>query len=176
VNEYSAYQTFTTSTNSIKAAYVDLTTRANASASFSPSLTIVEAALKADLTGATRKYLATVCTDYFKPGGIITDPTPTYSAWSVVTGSTAPTAYSFYAGPTGIITAAQVNTWATKAATYTVDSATNEFTVNTPYISSGSTYNQDSTITDPFATVAGTKYKNWEIARDNGPGTINPQA
>jgi len=175
-NAYTAYQTFTTNTNSIKTAYADLITRATESASFSPSLAIVEAALKADLTGATRKYLASVCTDYFKPGGSATDPTPTYSAWSVVTGSTTPTQYSFYAGSNGVITASQVNTWATKAATYTVDSATNEFTVGTPYVASGSSYNQDTTITDPFATVTGTKYKNWEIARDNGPGTINPQA
>lgn len=173
---WTAYQTFTNDTNSVKTAYADLVTRATESATFSPSLTIVNAALKADLTGATRRYLATVCTDYFKPGGNVTDPTSTYSAWRVVTGATTPNAYSFYAGATGSITAAQVNTWATKAATYTVNSTTNDFTVGTPYVASGSIYNQDSTITDPYATVSGTKYKNWEIARDNGPGTINPQA
>lgn len=160
-----AYNQYTSDTRAIQAAYMDLLTRATATATATtPALSVVNAGLKADLTGATRRYLATVCTDYFKTP--TNDLTSTYSSWSVApSASAAPTAYSFYASG-GKITKAQVDTWAAKAADYTVDATTSEFTVGTPYLASGSTYMSDST----FSGV-----KNWEIARDNGPGTINPQ-
>ena len=176
--EKTAYDTYTSQINSIKTAYADITTKAAASLAGTPSTEIVEAALKADMTGATRKYLATVCPDYFKPGGVITNPTTVYTQWQIITGATAPAAgvYGFWAGATGVITAAAVNAWALKAARYTVDDTTNEFTVGAPYVATGSTYNSDTQITDPYATVTGTKYKNWEISRDNGPGTNNAQA
>lgn len=169
--EYAAFQTFTVDTNAIKTAYMDITTRATDSSSFSPSLEIVNAALKADLTGATRKYLAAVCPNYFKTPTGVTDPTTVYSNWRVVTGSTAPNTYSFYAGPNNTITASDVLTWAATAARYTVSDVTNEFTVDTPYVNTNSTYNNNSTFTNPD----GTFIKVWEIARDNGPGTKNPQ-
>lgn len=168
--EYAALQTYNNDQNSIQTAYVDLATKS--SDTTSPTLETVEAALKADLTGATRRYLATVCSGYFKtPGG---DPTTTYIGWSVQTGATAPTTYSFWANG-GKITAAQVNTWATKAVRYTVDQTTNDITTSSPYVATGSIWNVDTTTVDPNAAVSGTFYKNWEFARDNGPGTINGQ-
>jgi hypothetical protein len=171
VAEYSAFTQYTNDQNAIQAAYVDLFTRS--SDTTSPTLETVEAALKADLTGATRRYLSTVCPAYFKTPGY--DPTTTYSNWTVVPStSAAPTTYSFWANG-GKITAAQVNTWATKAVRYTVDQTTYETTTGTPYAATGSTWNADTTTVDPNATPAGTYYKNWEFARDNGPGTINGQ-
>lgn len=170
VAEYSALTQYNNDQNAIQAAYVDLFTRS--SDTTSPTTEVVEAALKADLTGATRRYLATVCPSYFKTAGY--DPTATYTAWTVQTGATAPTAYSFWASG-GKITAAQVNTWATKAVRYTVDQTTFETTTGAPYAATGSTWNTNTTTVDPNATTAGTFYQNWELARDNGPGTINPQ-
>jgi hypothetical protein len=174
--EYSALNRYNTDQNSIQLAYIELI--ANSSDTTSPALEVVEAALKADLTGATRRYLATVCPSYFKtPGG---DPTTTYTGWSVVPSSSpAPTAYSFWVSG-GKITAAQVNTWATKAVRYTVDQTINtgttgDITTGAPYVATGSTWNTDTTTVDPDATPTGTFYKNWEFARDNGPGTINGQ-
>lgn len=171
VAEYTALTQYNNDQNAIQAAYVDLFTRS--SDTTSPTTEVVEAALKADLTGATRRYLATVCPAYFKTKG--NDPTATYAAWTVVpSSSAAPTAYSFWANG-GKITAAQVNTWATKAVRYTVDQTTYETTTGTPYAATGSTWNANTTTVDPNATVAGTLYQNWELARDNGPGTVNPQ-
>jgi uncharacterized Fe-S cluster protein YjdI len=174
--EYTKYTQFVKDQNDIKTAYMDLLTRSTETTT--PTLEVVEAAMQADITGASRRYLTTVCPDYFKTPN--NDPTSTYSTWSVVTGATAPSAttYAFYAGATGKITAAMVNTWAGKAARYT--SATREkllngdepFMVGTPYVARDSTYNSNSTIAKPGGGV----YLNWEISRDNGPGTNNPQA
>jgi len=171
--EYSAYTQFVSDQNAIKTAYMDLITRSTENTT--PTLEIIEAGMQADITGASRRYLTSVCPGYFNtPNG---DPSSTYSSWSVVTGSTAPTAYSFYAGSTGKITAAMVNTWADKAARYTTPTSAQlltgvePFTLGLPYKATGSTYNSNSTIAKPGGGV----YLNWEIARDNGPGTINPQ-
>ena len=170
VTEYSALNRYNTDQNSIQLAYIELITYS--SDTTSPTLEVVEAALKADLTGATRRYLATICQSYFKTPGV--DLSSVYTGWSVQSGATAPSAYSFWVSG-GKITAAQVNTWATKAVRYTVDAVTNEMTTGAPYVATGSTWNTDSTTVDPNATPTGTFYKNWEFARDNGPGTINGQ-
>ena len=168
--EITAYGTYVTDSNNIQAAYADLVTKASVNSADAPTTEIVNAALKADITGATRKYLATVCPNYFKTSS--GDPTSTYSSWSVVTGATAPAAglYGFYASG-GKITKAAVDAWAAKAARYTTSDATNEFTVGTPYLASGSTYMTNTT----FTNSDGSFVKNWELMRDNGPGTNNPQ-
>jgi hypothetical protein len=155
--------------NDIKTAYMDLITKSTENTT--PTLEIVEAAMKADITGASRRYLASVCTDYFKTPNPSDDPTSIYSTWSVVTTAPSATTYAFYAGATGKITAAMVNTWAAKAARYETNQATLVFTLGTPYVSTGSTYNSNSSIAKP----GGGFFLNWEIARDNGPGTNNPQ-
>jgi hypothetical protein len=174
-SDVAAYTQFTNDQNAIQTAYTDLFTRS--SDTTTPTIEVVDAAFKADLTGATRRYLSTVCSNYFKTA--TTDPSATYSAWTVATGATAPTAYSFWAGATGKITAAMVTTWAAKAARYTsatdaqLTAGSEPYTVSTPFLASGSTYTQNSAISNP--AVAGTFYQNWEVSRDNGPGTINSQ-
>jgi hypothetical protein len=173
-SDVAAYTQFTNDQNAIQTAYVDLFT--NSSETTSPTIEMVDAAFKADLTGATRRYLSTVCSNYFQTA--TTNPSTTYSAWTVATGATAPTAYSFWAGATGKVTTAMVNTWAAKAARYTANDVSTSagldpYTVGTPYLATGSTYNQNSAIANPSAT--GTFYQNWEVSRDNGPGTINSQ-
>ena len=170
-NEYAAFGQFSNDQIAIQTAYMDLLARSDTSTT--PRLDVVEAALKADLTGATRRYLATVCPDYFKTP--TNNPTSTYLTWTTTATAPAASTYAFYAGATGKITAAMVNTWAAKAAQYTTNDITTgaePFTVDAPYVSTGSTYNANSTISNP----AGGFYKNWEIAKDNGPGTNNPQA
>lgn len=171
------YTQFTNDQNSINTAYVDLFTRS--SDTTSPTLEMVDAAFKADLTGATRRYLSNVCPNYFKPA-TGSDPSATYTAWRVVTGgTTAPTTYSFWAGATGKITDTAVNAWAATAARYTsatdaqLTTGSEPYTVSTPYLAAGSTYNQPSTIANPAS--AGTFYQNWEVSRDNGPGTYIKQ-
>jgi hypothetical protein len=168
--EQSAFNQYTTDTNAVQGAYADLFTRTT-----DPAATnILNAALKADLTGATRRYLSTVCSGYFKSNvnGTVSDPSTTFSGWTVKTagaGTTAPTTYSFWAGTTGKITQAAVDTWAAKAASYTVN-ANDDFVVGAP-LATTSTYNANSTIANP----AGGFYQNWEVALNNGPGTYIPQ-
>jgi hypothetical protein len=174
-SDVAAYTQFTNDQNAIQTAYVDLFTRS--SDTTSPTTEMVDAAFKADLTGATRRYLSTVCSNYFKTA--TNDPSTIYSEWRVATGATAPTVYSFWPGATGKVTAAMVTTWVAKAARYTsatdaqLQAGSEPYTVGSPYLASGSTYNQNSTIANPSAS--GTFYQNWEVSRDNGPGTINSQ-
>jgi len=168
--EQTIFNQYQTDINSIQGAYADLFTRTS-----DPAATVIlNAALKADLTGATRRYVSLICTGYFKSNvnGVVSDPSTTFSGWTVKTagaGTTAPTTYSFWAGTTGKITQAVVDTWAAKAASYTLN-ATDDFVVGAP-LTTTSTYNANSTITNP----AGGFYLNWEVSRDNGPGTYISQ-
>lgn len=168
--EQTIFNQYQTDINAIQGAYADLFTRTS-----DPTATnILNAALKADLTGATRRYVSSICTGYFKSNvnGVVSDPSTTFAGWTVKTagaGTTAPTTYSFWAGTTGKITQAMVDTWAAKAASYTVN-ATDDFVVGSALVTP-STYNANSTISNP----AGGFYLNWEVARDNGPGTYIPQ-
>lgn len=144
-------------------------------------LTLVQAARKADLTGATRKYLTTVCPSttsagFYTPAGYgttittnaatnastitddanVTYPDPVsdkYSSWT----TTANAGYGFDAAR---ITKANVIAWGLGAATIADNATTEPSTPLAP--ATGTKYSNKSTAQIP----------NWVIARDFGPGTI----
>lgn len=147
---------------------------------------IVRAARKADLTGATRKYLSTVCPATSAPGfytsadygmttttdasGLVTT-TPTagttypdpvsakYNQWNVYTATPSGTTltYGFYGG-TSFLTRAKIATWAVGAGVIGTDGTAPTAGI----IASGSKYSSASTSGIP----------NWVVARDFGPGTV----
>jgi hypothetical protein len=148
--------------------FTGLTDTAKASA-------IVSAARAADITGATQKYLATVCPGFYQPGDPAgSDPSPGYIAWSAAQGATAaatdPTANTtkhFWA-PFAGITDTAILTWAQYAAPVT-------FVVNTG-LSATNGYLNGITIagyTDKSTYTTGTNGENWRIAYANGPGTVS---
>lgn len=121
VDAYTTYKN--TDMASVASTYISLSGSAPSTSTTSiPSLTVVQAARKADLTGPTRKYLSTVCTDFYTlPDGSV-NPRSIYTAWAPT--STAPTtnptatatyrsgaSYGFYTG----VTAAHIITWAKRA-------------------------------------------------------------
>lgn len=144
-------------------------------------LTLVQAARKADLTGATRKYLTTVCPSttsagFYTPAGYgttittdaatnvatitdnanVTYPDPVsdkYSSWT----SAANAGYGF---DVARITKANVIAWGLGAATIAENAVTEPSTPLAP--ATGTKYSNKSTAQIP----------NWVIARDFGPGTI----
>lgn len=71
----------------------------------------VIAARKADISGATRKYIARICPSFYKPS-VGTDPTPGYASWTYVASGTPPTVGLLKTN----VTAANVSAWAEKAA------------------------------------------------------------
>ena len=106
-----AYKAYTEAMNTIQAQYAPALTRAqnNTFPVGSPATTggalggtalssadkvnIVTAARKADLAGATRKYLASVCPGFYAPGNPSdSDPTSTCTTWEVKTGGATPPA------------------------------------------------------------------------------------
>ena len=148
----------------------------------------VQAARKADLTGATRKYLATVCPATSGPGfytpsdyGVVTatdaagvstvtqttvnypDPvTSKYAEWRVYT--TAPGAaptYGFY-GDAAYLTRAKIAAWAIGAGMLTSSTSTDDVSEPTSgLLQTGSKYSGGAN-----------GIPNWVIARDFGPGTV----
>jgi hypothetical protein len=130
--------------------------------------TIVQAARRADITGATRQYLALSCpVFYLISSSSASDPSCSYASWtnSVPPASFSTTSYGFAPQrvqntPAGV---QNIMNWAQYAAVY--DSNGNP---TTPLISGTSLYNQTNP-SDPLGRTYG------QIARDFGPGTIlNP--
>ena len=149
---------------------------------------IVRAARKADLTGATRKYLSTVCPSTSGPGfytsadygmttttdasGLVTT-TPTagttypdpvsakYSQWNVYTAAPSGTTltYGFF-GDASFLTRAKIAAWAVGAGVLPTDGTTTAPTAG--MLASGSKYSSASSSGIP----------NWVVARDFGPGTV----
>jgi hypothetical protein len=172
-----AWTAYQENIRSIRSAYKSQVT---AGASEVTYLTVVQAARKADLTGATRKYLSAVCPStttagFYTPAGYgttittdaatgastitddatVTYPDPVsekYSSWT----SAANAGYGFDAAR---ITRANIEAWGVGAATI-ADNAVTEPT--TALVATGTKYSNKSTAQIP----------NWVIARDFGPGTI----
>lgn len=125
---------------------------------------ILRAARKADITGATRKYLAASCPGFYQAGtsGYV-DPTTAYLAWT--TSATTTTPYGFIVNN---VTPQNVLTWAKYAAAY----ATDGITTTGPLLpNSGSTlYNASQ-----FDSILGTNQTNYQYTQNYGPGTVlNP--
>jgi hypothetical protein len=181
-----AYTAYQTDIKNIQLAYVSTANRAAAGtfsgiADQAKANMIVSAARAADISGATQKYLATVCPGFYQPGDpTLSDPSPGYKLWTAVLGATGVTAdplvastqKHFWAPSTGITDAAILN-WAQYARTVT-------FVANTGL---SATYGYLSAAPNGVGNISGTTYtdksgnggsntENWRSAYVNGPGTF----
>lgn len=181
-----AYDAYQTDIKTIQLAYVQAANRA-AAGTFQgigdqiKANMIVSAARAADISGATQKYLATVCPGFYQPGDpTIPDPSTRYKLWTAVLGTAAVTAdpliassqTHFWAPSTGITDVA-ILTWAQYARTVTFVENTG-LTATTGYLSAsimvgGTTYSDKSGFLRTPALV-GTE--NWRNAYTSGPGTF----
>lgn len=109
------------------------------------------AARKADITIATRKYLATVCTGFYAPQSG-TDPGTTYQGYTLAPAST-------NGFDPSQITSANIATWAQYAAT---DPTVATSSLTTPLTTGSTSWTK--------ANAAG--LQNWQVARYAGPGTV----
>jgi hypothetical protein len=177
-----AYTAYQNDIKTIQLAYVSTANRAAAGTfagitDTTRASAIVSAARAADITGATQKYLATVCPGFYAPGDpakAAEDPSPGYKLWSAkseATDSVTGTQKHFYASSTGGITDAAVLTWAQYARPVTFTAGTG-LTATTGYLTSsimsgGTTYSDKSGMTGGTAGA-----ENWRLAYANGPGTF----
>jgi hypothetical protein len=188
-----AYDAYQSNIKLIQLAYLQAANRA-AAGTFSgisdttKAIAIVNAARSADLTGATQKYLATVCPGFYQPGDPgSNDPTTGYKNWSAditsasdTVATSAPTQKHFYAscggagttctGGSGGISDANILTWAQFArspVTFTTGSGLSATTalLNTSVVVGATTYQDKS-------ANGGTGTENWRTAYSNGPGTF----
>jgi hypothetical protein len=113
---------------------------------------MILAARKADMTGATRKYLASSCPNFYVSGDGLTNPTTTYSAWAIGNATN-----GFVAAN---VTATKIADWLMNAAV--IDSSGN---ATGPLVTGSTSWNKQD-----VAGAAGTP--NWKKARDAGPGTM----
>ena len=94
-----------------------------ATSSTSPSTDQIQLARKADITGATRKYLARRCPSFYVPSSG-TDPTSTYQAWTSSSAASKPSSGAGIHVPS--VTSENVKAWLPYAAkVYTSSAAVN---------------------------------------------------
>jgi hypothetical protein len=154
-----AYMAYKADIDAINAVYTPLISAAGQTY----SVNIMQAARKADFTGASRKYYATLCPDIYS-NATSTALTTQYMAWT----TTNPTTYGFQASR---VTPASIWQWAIHAGqpptvtdtTYTAPAAA---LITAPTTTFGSCTNSD------FLSLTN-GIPNWQIAADNGPGTVN---
>ena len=156
-----AYMAYKADIDAINAVYTPLISAAGQTY----SVNVIQAARKADFTGASRKYYATLCPDIYS-NAASTALTTQYLAWT--SAATASTAYGFQASR---VTPASIWQWSIHAGqnptvtdtTYTAPTAA---LITAPTTTFGSCSNSDFlSLTNGVA--------NWQIAADNGPGTVN---
>lgn len=113
---------------------------------------MILAARKADMTGATRKYLASACPKFYVSGDGLTDQTNTYKAWAIGNSTNGFVATN--------VTATKIADWLMNAAI--IDASGN---ATGPLVPGSTSWNKQD--------VAGTAgVPNWKKARDSGPGTM----
>jgi hypothetical protein len=170
-----AWTVYQTNIRAIRDAYTNEITAGASDAAYLP---IVQAARKADLTGATRQYLATACPSTTGPGFYTPADYGTSITTNVTTGqSTVTTTTVTYPDPVS----AKYSSWTSAAnAGYGFDRA-RITRANIEAWAIGAGVIADNAVS-PTAALAptGTKYTNvssagipnWVVARDFGPGTI----
>ena len=185
-----AYDNYQNDIKNIQLAYVSAANRAAAGTFAGVSDTtkagaLVSAARSADITGATRKYLATVCPGFYQPGNPASaDPatgTNGYLAWSVSTTVPAAGVPAFYApvvNSNATIADADILKWAQYAGSVTfvdgtgLSSAGGIITTGTAagQLGVASITTGGTTYTDK-STQGGTGTEYWRTAYVTGPGT-----
>lgn len=155
------YVTYAADIDAINAVYTPLIAAANQTY----SMNIIMAARKADFTGATRKYFAALCPDLYTTTSD-TASQALYAGWTRTANNG-----STYGWMASKVTLANIWEWAKYAGqpptiigtTYTPPTAP---LIGPPTVlaaCAGSLYN---------TTPAGSTVPNWQLAADNGPGTI----
>jgi hypothetical protein len=124
---------------------------------------IVRAARRADMTGATRRYLSRTCTNFYQPATTgLPDPTTIYQGWT-----TSGTTGSYRFDPANV-TMDKINSWAAYAGSPSANPPTQ------PLKSGTNTYTSSPPSSD-FVFVpeqTGVTFPYWALARDIGPGTV----
>ena len=155
------YNTYKADIDAINAKYTPLI----AAAGQTYSVSVIQAARKADFTGATRKYFATLCQDLYTTS---TDTTSQalYRGWT--SSATSSSAYGWNAAN---VTLDKIWEWAKYAGQAPTITGTTYTPPTAPLIGpttvlaacAGSLYN---------TTPTGSTVPNWQLAADNGPGTV----
>ena len=156
-----AYMAYKTDIDAINAVYTPLI----AAAGQTYSVNVMQAARKADFTGATRKYFATLCTDIYSSTSS-TALTTKYLGWT--SSAVAGTTYGFQGS---LVTKDRIWQWAIHAGqpptvTDTSYEAPQNALLTAPTTIFGSCNNSD------FADLTN-GVLNWQLAADNGPGTVD---
>jgi hypothetical protein len=136
------------------------------------SALIIQAARKADFTGATRRYLSVLCPDFYTNATSSTD-TIRYTNWS-----TSNTSYGFDSTK---VTKARIWEWA-KYAGIAPSTASGYAAPTSPLLASTpGALTKAGVTTCSFGTDGAVAWSNgawnanaaWQLAADNGPGTVN---
>jgi hypothetical protein len=158
-----AFSAYKTDIDAINATYTPLI----AAAGQTQSVVIIQAARKADFTGATRKYFATLCPDLYTTS---TDSTSQalYRGWTKDG-----TASSAYGWDSSKVTLVNIWEWAKYAGVAPTISGTTYTAPASPLINATTT-KLECSISRFNTTVPGTSpaVKYWQFAADNGPGTV----
>lgn len=153
-----AYVAYKADIDAINAVYTPLISAAGQTA----STIVIQAARKADFTGATRKYFATLCPDLYSNSTSSALQT-TYTGWT--RSSTAA-----YGWDSARVTLANIWEWAKYAGQ---PPGTDNGNYTAPAKPLLSTPNFLSECSGGYFTATTNGIPNWQIAADNGPGTRN---
>lgn len=165
-----AYVAYTNDIKIINDAYTPILAAANQT----PTQVIIQAARKADFTGATRKYFASLCPDLYSNTTGDTTLQSLYTGWT--SAATNSSAYGFM--PSNV-TAVRIWEWA-------------KYAGDPPVITSGVYGSSPRPLLTPLSGSVGTLTKSgagtctlggwtglawgatsyWQLAADNGPGTV----
>ena len=170
---YDAYQT---DLSAIQDAYVSVIQSADTA-----TKVLVQAARRADITGAIRRYLSQTCSNVYVPATTgLPDPTDIYKAWTT-TGTTG--SYRFDSTQ---VTLTNVTNWAKYAGNPSANppvaslSATGSLYLSSPAVTTAVA----ATATAPAVAASGATFvpalptgstvtfPYWALARDMGPGTV----
>lgn len=134
------------------------------------STNIIMAARKADFTGATRKYFATLCPDLYSNSSSTSTQT-LYTGWT-----SSASASSAYGWDSSKVTLARIWEWAKYAGVPPTISGTTYTAPTAPLIGApalGPTFPAANACSSLYTvTPSGSTTPNWQLAADNGPGTV----
>lgn len=158
-----AYMAYKADIDAINAVYTPLI----AAAGQTYSVNVIQAARKADFTGASRKYFATLCPDIYS-NATSSALTTQYMAWT--SAATTASSYGFQASR---VTPANIWQWA-------IHAGQPPTTTGDTYVGPTAPLLAPPTLATGTAPCANSDYltvtngvPNWQIAADNGPGTVN---
>jgi hypothetical protein len=160
------YNAYKADINAINAVYTPLISEAGQTF----SVNIIMAARKADFTGATRKYFATLCPDLYSNSSSTSTQT-LYTGWT--SSASASSAYGWMAAR---VTRVRIWEWAKYAGVPPTISGTTYTAPTAPLIGApalGDAFAAANACSSLFTvTPSGSTTVNWQLAADNGPGTV----